>query len=189
MEKNQLDKIDEYIEKINETVLSKISYDRLQADYKTAEKAYAKSVLNALHNAAVEVYGTDYLQEDGNLEYVLLPGIIQSKATGNLCIGLLEIDLLSSGEHCGTDFLTRYGCVNQSDSEMPGKVKHYLHDMYGSYDYAYTVRLENDIHIDPRRFSPEIREMLDTFKNYEFEPVESKYVLGNVNADDEELER
>ena len=184
-----MDKIDQYIETINRNVLSKTSYDRLQADYATEEKAYAKGVLNALHMAAVEVYGSDCLEDGGELEYVLLPGIIQSKANGNLCIGLLEIDLLSSGEHCGTDFLTRFGCVNQSDSEMPGKVKRFLSNTYGAYDYAYTLQLENDIHIDPSRFSPEIREMLDTFKDYDFVPVESKYVIGNVNEPEEDMER
>lgn len=54
--------------------------------------------MNALHTAAVEAYGTNYLEDGGDLDYVMLPGIIQSRVTGNLCIALLEIDLMSSGE-------------------------------------------------------------------------------------------
>lgn len=38
-----------YVDYINANVLPKIDYERLQADYGTEEKAYAKSVLNALH--------------------------------------------------------------------------------------------------------------------------------------------
>ncbi|MEG0036490.1 MAG: hypothetical protein RR743_07500 [Oscillospiraceae bacterium] len=178
-----------YVDYINRNVLPKINYNRLQADYETADKAYAKSVLNALHQGALAVYGTETFDEDAAGGYVLLPGVVQSKSTGNLCIALLELDLQSSGEHCGTDFLTHYGCIHQFEEEMPATVRTFLHDTYGSYDYAYTMNLENDIHIDPRRFSPEIRELLDTFKDYEFEPVERKLEAENINADDEEWER
>lgn len=68
-------------------------------------------------------------------------------------------------------------------------MRRYLGDMYGFYDYAYTLEIENDIHVDPQRISPEIREVLDTFRDYSFVPVESKYVIGNVNEPEEDMER
>ena len=176
-----MEKMDSYIDYINANVLSKINYDRLQTDYATEEKAYAKGVLNALHTAAVEIYGTDFFEDGGELEYVLLPGIIQSKANGNLCIGLLELDLLSSGEHCGTDFLTRYGCVNQSDGEMPGEVRKFLRNTYGSYDYCYTATLENDIHVSKAHLPEKMRDMLEHFQQHEFVPCDPRHVIGNVN--------
>lgn len=70
-------KMDQYIEYINKNILPRINYGQLQEDYQTEEMAYAKSVLNALHKALVEVVGTDSFEwdtvEDG---YALLPGII-----------------------------------------------------------------------------------------------------------------
>lgn len=174
-------KVDRFVDYINANVLPKINYEQLQASYATEEKAYAKSVLNALHTAAVEIYGTDCFEDSGELDYVLLPGIIQSKANGNLCVGLLEIDLLSSGEHCGTDFLTRYGCINQSDPEMPDEVRKFLRGTYGSYDYCYTATLENDIHVSKAHLPEKMREVLEHFMAYEFIPCGPRHVIGNVN--------
>jgi hypothetical protein len=42
-------KMNFYVDYINRNVLNRINYARLQEDYQTEEKAYAKSVLNALH--------------------------------------------------------------------------------------------------------------------------------------------
>lgn len=71
-----------YVDYINKNVLPKINYDRLQADYETAEKAYAKSVLNALHQGVVAVYGIETFDRDTADGYVLLPGVVQSKEHG-----------------------------------------------------------------------------------------------------------
>ena len=168
------DKMNLYVDYINKNVLPKINYDRLQADYGTEEKAYAKSVLNALHKGVGEVYGTEVFGRETAGGYVLLPGVVQSKATRNLCVALLELDLQSSGEHCGTDFLIRYGCINQFEEEMPGNVRQFLHEQYGSYDYCYTAVLTDDIHVDKSRLPQAMKEMLDDFKGYEFSPYEPK---------------
>ena len=170
-----------YVDYINKNVLPKINYDRLQADYETAEKAYAKSVLNALHQGVVAVYGTETFDRDTAGGYVILPGVVQSKSTGNLCVALLELDLQSSGEHCATDFLICYGCISQFEEEMPDKVRKFLHDTYGSYEYGYTATLTDDIHVDKGRLPQAMREVLENFRGHEFVPCEPKYVIGNVN--------
>ena len=181
-----------YVDYINANVLPKINYERLQADYGTEDKAYAKSVLNALHQGVQAVYGTETFGRETAGGYVLLPGVVQSKDTGELCIALLELDLQSSGEHCGTDFLVRYGCVNQFEEEMPAKVKKFLHDTYGSYEYGYTATLTDDIHVDRVKLPPAMREVLENFKGYEFVPCDPKHVIGNVNDRpdwDEDMQR
>lgn len=186
------DKMNLYVDYINKNVLPKINYDRLQADYGTEEKAYAKSVLNALHKGVSEVYGTEAFGRETAGGYVLLPGVVQSQSTGNVCVVLLELDLQSSGEHCGTDFLIRYGCVNQFEEEMPGKVRKFLHDQYGAYDYGYTAVLTDDIHVDKSKLPQAMKEVLDNFKEYEFVPCDPKNVIGNVNDRpdwNEDLER
>lgn len=163
------DMTQEYVDYINENILSKIDYEQLQESYGTEEKAYAKTVLNALSQAAVEHYGTAYFDGFDENEYVVLPGIIRSKDNGNICLGLLEIDLQSSGEHCGTDFLVKYGCVPQFNEEMPDEVRSFLRNTYGSYDYMYTLGIETDHHVDLESAHEDIREMLDTFEDYSFE--------------------
>lgn len=158
-----------YVDYINENILPNIDYELLQASYQSEDKSYAKSILNALHKAAIEQYGTNYFDgHDGN-EYVLLPGVVRGKKTGNMGIVLLEIDLLSSGEHCGTDFLTKYGVLNQFDDKRPEMISAFLSETYGSYDYAYTLIIENDHHVDFEDLHPDIAEMLNTFEAYSIE--------------------
>ena len=92
-------KMNFYVDYINRNVLNRINYARLQEDYQTEEKAYAKSVLDALHQGVLEVYGTETFDRDTLEEgFVLLPGVLQSREKSNVCIALLELDLSSSGE-------------------------------------------------------------------------------------------
>ena len=105
------------------------------------KKRLMSSLLNALHQGVQVVYGTEIFDRDTAGGYVLLPGVVQSKDTGELCIALLELDLQSSGEHCATDFLIRYGCISQSEQEMPDDVRKFLRETYGAYDYGYTCLL------------------------------------------------
>ena len=181
-----------YVDYINANVLPKIDYERLQADYGTEEKAYAKSVLNALHQGIRAVYGTETFGRETAGGYVLLPGVVQSKATGEVCIALLELDLQSSGEHCGTDFLIRYGCINQNEPEMPDQVREFLRDTYGAYDYGYTAVLSDDIHVDKSRLPQAMREVLEDFKQHEFVPCDVRQNLQSEEpdqADGDDFER
>lgn len=185
-------KIDLYVDYINKNVLSKINYTCLQEDYQTGEKAYAKSVLNALHQGVLEVYGTDYFFWDGDEDsFILLPGVLKSRENGNLCLALLELDLSASGEHWGTDYLTKYGCVTSGDTEMPKTVGQFLRETYGIYDYAYTALLEQDFHVDGDSLPEDVREIMETFRNFTFVPCNTEEVSQNISdyADEEEMER
>lgn len=122
---------------------------------------------------------------------MLLPGVVQSKDTGELCIALLELDLQSSGEHCATDFPIRYGCISQSEQEMPDDVRKFLRETYGAYDYGYTATLTDDIHVDKSSLPPEMREVLEHFRKHEFIPYDPKYHFQGTEAapeDEGELE-
>lgn len=181
-----------YVDYINANVLPKVDYERLQSDYGTEEKAYAKSVLNALHQGLQKVYGTETFDRETAGGYVLLPGVVQSQNTGELCIVLLELDLQSSGEHCATDFLIRYGCISQFEPEMPDKVRTFLKDTYGAYEYGYTATLTDDIHVDKGRLPQAMRELLENFRGHEFVPCDMRHGLQNEEpdqADGENCER
>ena len=52
----------------------------------------------------------------------MLPGIIQGKKTGEIAVALLGIDLLSSGEHCQTEILCKYGVVSQGNGHLPKQI-------------------------------------------------------------------
>lgn len=69
-----------------------------------------------MHDLFVEVYGTDYL--DSNFEFVGLPAVIQGRNTGHIGLGIVMLDLESSGEHWGTFFLTPMGVIDQGGEKM-----------------------------------------------------------------------
>ncbi len=156
------DKTSIYVDYLNQKVFPIIDYDRLQASYGTQNKDYAKAVLHLLHQAMVHCYGTDCLTE-GVTDYVMVSGVVQSKEKGNLCIALLELDLTSSGEHYETNFLTGYGILSQSDTELPDHIRAYIQDTFIPYDYGYTAAIPCDIHVEKSSLPETVREMLSTF--------------------------
>ena len=185
-------KMNFYVDYINRNVLNRINYARLQEDYQTEEKAYAKSVLNALHQGVMEVYGTETFDRDTLEEgFVLLPGVLQSREKGSVCIALLELDLSSSGEHWGTDYLTKYGCINLHEEEMPDAVRRFLKETYGIYDYGYTAAITDDIHVDKERLPDALKEILEDFRNHVFVPCSREEVSENLldYTEDGSLER
>lgn len=103
--------------------------------------------LYRMHNAFMKTYGTDYL-DGSSYEFVSIPAVIRSCQTGKLCLGIVTLDLQSSGEHWGTDFLTPYGVAAQGDPNMDASLQAYIRDNFIPYDYWYTADVENDIHID-----------------------------------------
>lgn len=114
-------KSDRYIDYINANILSRIDYEELQKSYSTPEKAYAKGVLNLLHQGMVQIYGSEVLRSNDSHnseeDFVLVPGVVQGIKSGSVCLALLELDLSSSGEHWNTDFLTKHGVIPQSGGE------------------------------------------------------------------------
>lgn len=163
-----IDKCNLYIDFINENILPKINYEKLQNSCKTEEKAYAKGVLNLLYKAMVKIYDGDIILPDSNNDdnFAVVPGVVRGKNTGDICIALLGLDLDSSGEHCSTDFLCEHGvisqndCSNQSD-EVKATIKNYL-----PYDYCYAAIIPNDIHVDMGKVPSDIKEVLSTFRNH-----------------------
>jgi len=146
-ENAKMDLMDKYINDLNKKILGEIDYEKLQQSYQTKEMEYAKTVLKQMHDTFVKVYGTDYLEKYDH-EFVAVPAIIKGSNTGEICIGLVELDLQSSGEHWGTIFLTEYGVARQGDEDNPKESSDFISQKYMSYDYWYTVQIEGDIHID-----------------------------------------
>lgn len=133
-----------YINKINNEILSKIDYEKLGESYQT-DMVYAKKVYQSLRDAFETVYGhndIDVLSE--KMDTILLPGIVESKKSKEVCIGIFELDLTSSGEHYGTFFLSKFGVVPQFGNKQQD-IKEYVKSFI-PYNYYYDAIYEGDIH-------------------------------------------
>ena len=127
-------------------VLQKVSFEHLESSLQNSDKSYAGEVLKEMHDAFVKTYGTDYL-ENGKYEFVNIPAVIRSRNTEKLCLGIVTLDLQSSGEHYGTDFLTPCGVISQGDPDLDMNLREYIRDNFSFYDYWYTADVERDIHV------------------------------------------
>ena len=179
-----MDQYERYIDYINKNILPYIDYNRLQESYGTEDKSYAKMTLYTLHEAARQIYGPALFCH-GGLDFALVPGVISSRENGNVCLALLGIDLMSSGEHCSTDFLTQYGVVSQGHVEDKG-IQTFMKEKYGAYHYGYTLDIAGDIHVRPGDLPQEIREILSTFEAHAAELTDR--ILQDENEADEDLE-
>lgn len=119
---------------------------RLESSLQSPNKAYAGQVLCQMHEAFVKTYGTEYLEE-GKYEFIQIPAVIRSRNSGKLCLGIVTLDLESSGEHWGTVFITPYGVISQGDKDMTPDMQKYLRENFIPYDYWYTADVEGDIHV------------------------------------------
>lgn len=184
-------KCDAFIELINENILPGIDFEALESSYETADKSYAKGILNHLHEAVVKAYGGDTLHPDytGDMEdnFVVVPGVVQGKRTGQIALALLELDLSSSGEHWGTHFLCRHGVISQDGGNLPHDVIAPFVKSFVPYDYCYTVKIPNDIHIQHDKLPDGIKDMLNTFREHSAEllPPQRNCDANNSHTNDE----
>ncbi len=131
---------------INE-VLKSVDFVRLESSLESADKSYAGEVLKETHDAFLKTYGADCLERD-KYGFVGIPAVIRSDKTGKLSLGVVTIDLESSGEHWGTAFLTPYGVVSQGDENAAPLFLEYISENFIPYRYWYTAEVEGDVHVD-----------------------------------------
>lgn len=161
-------KLEAYGAVINGPAFERVDFEKLNASYQTKDKAYAKEILAFLHGAFAFSYGTTVATPETCGDFIVAPAVIRAKNTGEICIGLVSLDLLSSGEHCDTQFITEYGIVPQShakDALSRQRISRMI-----PYDYWYTIQMPNDIHVCFNNIPPEVKEMLDA-KDAMFHPT------------------
>lgn len=135
-----------YIDRLNE-MLEAVDFVKLDQSCNSENDGYTKEILKRMHDLCVEVYGTDYF--DGhNYEWIDLPAVIRGRNTGHIGLGIITLDLESSGEHWGTFFLTPKGVIDQGGEDIPSDQSKYLSTVYIPYEYWYTVYIERDHHVD-----------------------------------------
>lgn len=158
MDNNELQTI--YIEKLNKDILPKLDFKKLHESCNSSDKQYAKEVLKSVHDAFIQVYQTDYLT-DKEFEFVLVPAVIKARKTGNVSIGIVTLDIGSSGEHWSTIFFTDKGLIDDQDESFSKAEREYIDANFIPYDYWYTVDVERDHHMDFENVPEEICEMLN----------------------------
>lgn len=151
---------DLYIAYLNAEVIPKIDCRKLENSYYSVDKTYAKQVLGMLHNAFVQVYGTGCATAEICGEFVNVPAVIRAQKTGEICIGLVTLDLLSSGEHWDTQILTEQGVISQTSAES-GNMQDRISRLI-PYDYWYTPNVPNDFHVRFDLIPTEVKLMLAT---------------------------
>ncbi len=154
-------KVSAYIGHINRHILPYVDFSKLNASYASQDKEYAKQMLASLHQAFVQTYGGIDVDEYTCGESIMAPAVIKARNSGELCVGLVTLDLTSSGEHWGTDFFTEYGVI--PDDEIDRDVLRPRIDRFIPYDYWYTVQIERDVHVDFDKVPQDVAELLSSF--------------------------
>jgi hypothetical protein len=135
-----------YIERLN-AILPTVDFAKLDRSCNSKDDSYAKEILKRMHDTCVEVYGTDHFGSH-SYEFIEFPAVIRGRNTGHIGLGIVTLDLESSGEHWGTFFLTPKGVIEQGGENIKPNHSKYLSTVYIPYDYWYTVSVERDHHVD-----------------------------------------
>ena len=147
-----------FIDKLN-VRLPTVDFVKLDQSCNSEDTTYAGEVLKLLHDSLVETYGTDYL--DDSHEFVELPAVIRGRNTGHIGLGIVSLDLQSSGEHWGTFFLTPKGVIAHGSENVSKDRAQYLKDNYVPYEYWYTATLERDYHVNFENIPEKVSELLN----------------------------
>lgn len=134
---------------------------------RTGDNTDAKEMLKMLHDEFVNAFGTDDVDNlIGDEEFIHLPAVCKSRDTGELHIGLVYVDLESSGEHWGTRFITEKGFIGHDDFEKDHPDYKYIKDI-GSYDYWYTPTYDDDIHSSIENAPDDVLELINYARGIE----------------------
>lgn len=101
--------IGKFLEAVND-ILRHINFDDLYISRNRNDNGTARDCLKQLHDAFTHVYGENPLSS-ADAEFIEMPAVICGN-NGRMCLGLVCLDLSSSGEHWETDFFTPYGVIS-----------------------------------------------------------------------------
>lgn len=135
-----------FIGKVN-TILEEVDFEKLLESANGQDQSYAMETLKQLHQAFVDTYGTDCIT-DRELSFIDVPAVIRGRKAGEVFLGLVTIDLESSGEHWNTQFIMEDGVVDQENCDKTARWNTEFFYRVGVYDYWYTPEIPGDIHVN-----------------------------------------
>lgn len=147
-----------FIDKVN-TILEEVDFAKLLKSANGQDQTYAQDTLKQLHQAFVDTYGTDCVT-NRELGFIDVPAVIRGRKAGEVFLGLVTIDLESSGEHWNTNFFMEEGVADQSSIGDGNKwMVDFLHRV-GIYDYWYTPEIPGDIHVSFESIPHQVESLL-----------------------------
>lgn len=121
----------------------------------------AREALKQMHGIFVDVYGEEPLSRD-DYNFVDMPAVIRGQ-NGKMCLGIVCLDLSSSGEHWGTTFFTPYGIIEQGN-QMSAVEQKFIRQ-FSPYSYWYSPEIEGDIHVDFDETPDDVAGILGSCRN------------------------
>lgn len=163
-----MNKSELYITKVNQ-ILQTVDFKILDKSCNSDDKTYAKDILDRMHKALIDVYGTDYFDWRCG-DFVDVPAVIRGEKTGYVSLGLVNLDLQSSGEHWGTYIFTENGVLDHG--EKATKVDQILlNNRYIPYQYWYTPYIPDDHHVDFDNMPEEVKAIIGGYLGEEISDV------------------
>ena len=135
-----------FIGKVN-TILEEVDFEKLLKSANGQDQSYAMDTLKQLHQAFVDTYSTDCIT-DRELGFIDVPAVIRGRKAGEVFLGLVTIDLESSGEHWNTQLIMEDGVVDQENCDKTARWNTEFFYRVGVYDYWYTPEIPGDIHVN-----------------------------------------
>ena len=129
------------------TILEEVDFEKLLESANGQDQSYAMDTLKQLHQAFVDTYGTDCIT-DRELGFIDVPAVIRGRKAGEVFLGLVTIDLESSGEPWNTQFIMEDGVVDQENCDKTARWNTEFFCRVGGYDYWYTPEIPGDIHVN-----------------------------------------
>jgi len=140
----------------------KIDVTKAADSYKSEDKTEAKDLLKSMVEAFKDTYSVtdiDKIASDGE-GFIHLPAVIKGCKSGALCVGLVYVDLQSSGELHNVQFALPGGFYEEYDKDMPKEAKNVRKEI-GEYDYWYPFDYSGDIHTNFNNVPDDVQKMLD----------------------------
>ena len=151
-----------YVAKVNKEVIPCIEWVGMRNAYKKQDMSVPTELLKNLYEKYLEVY-PEVL--DGNMGFVLVPGVVQA-ADGNFYKALFNIDTESSGELWTTIFFMPHGVLDDRSASKQDREQ--LHQII-PYKYWYIPCLERDHHVDWEKVPETAERMLAEAKGEFFD--------------------
>ena len=113
-----------FVEAVN-GILRELDFEELDRSCNGRDPSYAQEILQKMHQAFLDIYGTDCLT-DPAATVVELPAVFRGRRTGEVAVGVVAIDLTAKGCIRNAVLLTPVGVLNQSKEKLSRIQKTYL---------------------------------------------------------------
>lgn len=160
---NRIGKVTEYFNNLNIRLAEdNVDIEKVVASYKTEDMIEAKKLLKSLTEEFKETYDVETIDEmvDDEDELVYIPAVIRGKESGAICVGLILVDLQSSGEPHGAQFVLHDRFYDEYEKDIPKEVMN-ARERIGNYDHWYPLDYSGDIHVDFNNVPEDAQKMLD----------------------------